>query len=280
MLARGWTQSVVRAALIAGLSLFGATSSGSAQTVPSTTDTPTPVVATDTPTPAAPVSTDTPAPAAALVADTPTAAPSPTVTPTVFSSGVPCAADDPSAERVQRTERHGDDEDGVGDRDELRTGNGHNEVVVHNCTDDRLRVRAAIQLNTIPGHVVTPLNEAFAESSCVHCQTLAVALQIDLYSAERATDVEPQNFAVAINSSCTGCITVARAIQYVQGVDEPRDVSEDISTTVNDLANELAAIQSDPSITLAEAESRLNAVIVRFNTLGGSLGDQREERDD
>jgi hypothetical protein len=227
---------------------------------------------TDTPTPVPP--------ADPVVTDTPIPAPTPTVTPTVFSSGVPCATDAPAAERVQRSERRGEDEDGVGDRDEFRTGNGTNEVVVHNCTDNRLRVRAAIQLNTIPGRVVTPLNEAYAEGSCLHCQTLAVALQIDLYSAERATDIEPGNFAVAINTGCTGCVTVARAIQYVQGVDEPGDVSEDISSTVNALSNELTAIQSDPSVTLPEAESRLNAVIARFNALGGSLLEQRDERDD
>jgi len=29
-----------------------------------------------------------------------------------------------------------------------------------------------------------------------------------------------------------------------------------------------------------EAETRLNAIIVRFNALGGSVGDQREERGD
>jgi hypothetical protein len=307
MIATRWSRRAACAALIVGLSVMGAATSGSAQTVPSPTDTPTPVpagapaVTTDTPTPVPPAApavttdtptpvpavdpavTDTPTPVAAVdpvVTDTPIPAPTPTVTPTVFSSGVPCATDAPAAERVQRSERRGEDEDGVGDRDEFRTGNGTNEVVVHNCTDNRLRVRAAIQLNTIPGRVVTPLNEAYAEGSCLHCQTLAVALQIDLYSAERATDIEPGNFAVAINTGCTGCVTVARAIQYVQGVDEPGDVSEEISSTVNALSNELTAIQSDPSVTLPEAESRLNAVIARFNALGGSLLEQRDERDD
>ena len=288
MTGRGWTRIAPCAALLVGLSLLVSTSSSSAQTAPSVTDTPTPVPAsaavTDTPTPApaSAVVTDTPAPAPAspAITDTPTPAPLPSITPTVFSSGVPCATDDPSAERVRRSERRGDDDEGFDDDDEFRTGNGRNEVILHNCTDNRLRVRAAIQLNTIPGHVVTPLNEAYAEGSCMHCQTLAVALQIDLYSAERATDVEPQNFAVAINTRCTGCVTVARAIQYAQGVDDPDDVSEDISDTVNALDNELTAIQSDPSLTLPEAESRLNSVIARFNALGGSLGDQREERDD
>ena len=297
MTGRGWNRIAPCAALLVGLSLMVSTSSGSAQTAPSpadtstpvpagaaaVTDTPTPVPAspaiTDTPAPASAVSTDTPTPAPA-VTDTPAPAPSPSVTPTVFSSGVPCATDDPSAERVQRSERHGDDDDGSDDDDEFRTGNGRNEVILHNCTDERLRVRAAVQLNTIPGHVVTPLNEAYAEGSCLHCQTLAVALQIDLYSAERATDVEPQNIAVAINTRCTGCVTVARAIQYVQGVDDPDDVSEDIADTISALDHELTAIQSDPSLTLPEAESRLNSVIARFNALGGSLGDQREERDD
>ena len=34
------------------------------------------------------------------------------------------------------------------------------------------------------------------------------------------------------------------------------------------------------AITLPQAEPRLNAVIAHFNALGGSLGDQRQERDD
>ena len=268
MMVTGWTRSVARAALIVGVSLLASTASGSAQTAPFTTPTATP---TFTPAPATP--TDTPAPVP--VAAAPVATPTP-----IFSSGVPCATDDPTTERVRRSERHGDDLDGEGDHDEFRSGNGRNEVILHNCTDNRLRVRAAIQLNTIPGRVVIPLNEAYAEGSCLRCQTLSVALQIDAYSAERARDIEPQNFAVAINTGCTRCVTVALAIQYVQGVDDPQDVSEELGGTVDALSRELTAIQSDRSVTLPEAESRLNAVIARFNTLGGSLSQQREERDD
>ena len=277
MMVSGWTRSIARAALIVCVSLLASSGSGSAQTAPAVpTDTPTPAAAapTDTPTPvppAAPIDSAAPVPVAAA----PVASPTP-----IFSSGVPCATDDPTTERVRRSERHGDDLDGEGDHDEFRTGNGRNEVILHNCTDNRLRVRAAIQLNTIPGRVVIPLNEAYAEGSCLRCQTLSVALQIDAYSAERARDIEPQNFAVAINTGCTRCVTVALAIQYVQGVDDPQDVSEELGGTVDALSRELTAIQSDRSVTLPEAESRLNAVIARFNTLGGSLSQQRQERDD
>lgn len=72
----------------------------------------------------------------------------------------------------------------------------------------------------------------------------------------------------------------ALALPATSLVDNPRDVSHDISDTVEALSDELSAIQSDPSVTLPDAESRLNAVLARFNTLGGSLGDQRDERDD
>jgi len=199
---------------------------------------------------------------------------------------VPCATDDPSNERVQRSERHGieDDQGDQGNRanqdngDEFRTGNGRNEVVLHNCTDDRLRVRAAIQLNTIAGRVVKPLNEAYAEGSCTHCQTLVVALQVDLYD-ERATDIEPQNYAIAINNDCQHCVTVALAIQYAQAEEHPRDVAGDISDTVSSISDTLAAIQRDPTISLADAEASLNVAIARFNELGGALLEQRDERD-
>ncbi|HEV7665243.1 MAG TPA: hypothetical protein VGQ62_17055 [Chloroflexota bacterium] len=256
--------------------LVASTTSGVAQTV----STPTPIATalpTDTPTPAASV---TATPAATLTA-TPAPSVTATPTPTVFNSGVPCATDDPAlANGVQRSERRGSDDQGDGNADEFGSGNGHNEVVLHNCTDSRLRVMASIQLNTIPGRVVAPVNMAYAEGSCLECQTLAVALQIDLYNGARANEVRPENYAFAINTNCTRCMTVARAIQYAQPVDDPHDVPGDVAETVDALDRELRSIQRDPNLGLAEAETRLNAVIQRFNALGGSLGEQRDERDD
>ena len=268
------------AALICAGLAATASSPSLAQTVP--TPTPASPTVTDTPTPtatpAAATSTPTPTPD---VTATPTPAPSVTPTPVVFDSGVPCETDDPvSPFGVRRSDRRGDDEDGRDNHNEFRTGNGRNQVIVHNCTDQRLRVRASIQLNTIPGHVVAPLNEAYAEGSCVDCQTLAIALQIDLYNGERADEVRPENYAFALNTNCTRCVTVARAVQYVQPVDNPRRVPDDVAETVAELDRELRSIERDPHIGLAEAESRLNVVLERFTVLGGSLGEQRDQRDD
>lgn len=79
---------------------------------------------------------------------------------------------------------------------------------------------------------------------------------------------------------CDGGRSERARRQYVQAVDNPDDVSEDIADTVNRLDRELRSIQRDRRISLAEAEERLNGVLERFNELGGSLGDQRDERDD
>jgi hypothetical protein len=200
-----------------------------------------------------------------------------------FVSNVACATDDPHAPGgIRRTERRGDDEDNEGgrDRDEFRTGNGRNVILLHNCTDNQLRVRGNIQLNTIPGRHVDPLNEAYAEGTCTSCQTFAIALQVDLYSGERATEVAPQNLALAVNDHCTGCRTVALAIQYVQPVEDPHEVPDDVADTLNQLEQEMNAVQQDRDISLADAEARLISIVERFGALGGSLGQQRDEKND
>ena len=61
---------------------------------------------------------------------------------------------------------------------------------------------------------------------------------------------------------------------------KPREVSHDISEIIERLSEELTSIQHDPSTTLGQPESRLNNVILRFNALGGSFVDRREERED
>ena len=283
-------RALASAALIGGLLATGPTTSTAQTTDPSATPTATATLTpgpSGSPTTATPTATGTPGAADASTATPTPSAPivsaSPTAVATPFVSNVPCASDDPHAPGgVHREERRGDDEDNQpgNDRDEFHTGNGRNLMVIHNCTDSQLRVRANIQVNTIPGRRVEPLNEAYAEGTCTSCQTLAIALQINLYSAERATTVAPQNYAFAINTSCTGCLTVSRAIQYNQPVDDPHNVPDDVADTVNQLEAELNSVQQDPDIALPDAEARLNDVLQRFVALGGTLGDQRDEKDD
>src|SRR5213082_678531 len=77
-----------------------------------------------------------------------------------------------------------------------------NIVQVKNFEDGRLKVEGRIQLGHEPGPQAGPVNIALAYSSCTDCQTLAVALQINLVN-RNASVITPQNAAVAVNGACT-----------------------------------------------------------------------------
>jgi hypothetical protein len=97
-----------------------------------------------------------------------------------------------------------------------------------------------------------------------------VALQISLVS-NKASRINVQNVAMAINSNCTRCTTVARALQYVFIVDDPKEVRPDISALIKAMDREFRAIHSDRSITLGEAEARINSVIRQYSSLANNL---------
>ena len=157
----------------------------------------------------------------------------------------------------------------------LSGGGAKNLVVLTNRNDDGFTGRGQLQLNLIPGPRVAPVNLARAVASCTDCQTLAVALQINVYE-RGAPQVTPQNAAVAVNISCQDCLTVARSIQYVIPVDDVRDVPPDVRELAREMDRELHELTRDRSLSLAEREARLDAVIGRFRDLAAYL---RQERD-
>lgn len=159
-------------------------------------------------------------------------------------------------------------------------GDFANIVTVTNRTDNRMRVRGNIEVNRILGDEVTPLNQATAYAMCTDCQTFSIALQINLISVHAKT-IRPQNAAIALNYSCTRCVTVARAIQYVVQVEDPREEQSDVSELVRELNRELRAVAREARsgrMTVVQAESRINAVIERFRSLGMSLYEDRNEQ--
>lgn len=153
---------------------------------------------------------------------------------------------------------------------------GKNLVQATNRVDGRLHVAGQVQLNRIPGPTAEPYNLARAYASCTGCQTLAVALQVNLIG-QTPTFVSPKNAAVALNYECTGCHTRARAFQYVLQVDDPTQTPPRVQQLVARMNQELNAIQADQSVTLPEAEARVNAVVAEFQDLAFSLNDQRDE---
>jgi hypothetical protein len=152
-------------------------------------------------------------------------------------------------------------------------------VEVVNRTDGRLRFRGEIDMNRFHQNRVDPVNVAFAYGSCADCQTLAVALQLDLYERD-SNFVAPRNAALSINSGCTRCVTVALALQFVIPVDDLHDVPRSVDRLVKDLDREFREIRSDERLTLAEAEARIDAVIADFIDLTENLDVKRDEAAD
>jgi putative peptide zinc metalloprotease protein len=154
-------------------------------------------------------------------------------------------------------------------------GGARNVVVIENRVDGRLTTRGQVQLNRTPGPTAGPVNLASANTSCIDCQSLAVAFQINLIS-RTASSITPENVATATNAGCTRCYTVARALQYVIQVDDPTQVPPEASRLSQTMNRELTAIQADPTISLDEAEARINAVLAQFVDLAEDLSDQRD----
>lgn len=200
-----------------------------------------------------------------------TATAAPTGTPTVVTTATPQPTGTGAA-TSQATEAT----PAVTFNEEDGGSGGRNEVRVVNKTDRALKVRGRIQLNKIPGATATPSNLAYAYSSCTDCQTIAVALQINLISKQART-IAPQNVALAINERCTRCVTVARAIQYNIQVDNPNEVPGEVQDLIKEMNKTLQEIASDKNLTLPEAESRINAVIAQFQNLTASLNNKRDE---
>jgi putative peptide zinc metalloprotease protein len=166
------------------------------------------------------------------------------------------------------------------DRDGIKIdwdGRGPDNIVqVRNQNDDRRRIRGSIQLNRSTGDAVAPVNSAVAEASCTDCQTIAVALQVNLIGKD-ASLVTPQNTALAVNYKCTRCITVAVALQYVISVDDPREVPRDVDRLIREMDRELREVSKDEKASLNDVVARINAVIDQFRTLAGNLNDKRDE---
>jgi hypothetical protein len=127
------------------------------------------------------------------------------------------------------------------------------------------------------GEEIAPVNLSYAHGSCTDCETLTVALQLNLYQNDAST-VAPQNAAVAINDGCTGCYTVARALQVSLPLDDPREVPHSADRLIREMDRELRDIHRDADrITVEIAEQRIAAVIAEFIDLANEIWDSRDE---
>ncbi|MBV8085607.1 MAG: hypothetical protein JO247_12420 [Chloroflexi bacterium] len=159
-------------------------------------------------------------------------------------------------------------------------GGGMSNIVrVINQRDAAVRADGRVQDKRLHGKDANPVNQAFAYSSCLNCQTYSVALQI-VVTKQGASPSQPVNEALAVNYHCTGCTTVARALQYVIPEPDPDNVPDHVQRLAAQWDRQLRSIQSTPGITPAQAEAQINSVIGQFQDLAQNLSDKRSETTD
>jgi hypothetical protein len=155
--------------------------------------------------------------------------------------------------------------------EEFPDGKPVNQVIADNSDDKRFLARASIKFRKLKGDDIGPVNIAFAQGQCTDCQTIAVAVQVIVYKRQPgASNIHPQNVALAANVGCTRCVTVARAIQYVIPVDDFDDVPDNVKRLVHRLDQELhffEKMRSIDELTSDEASARLQRAVDEFTEL-------------
>jgi putative peptide zinc metalloprotease protein len=92
-----------------------------------------------------------------------------------------------------------------------------NSAVAVNTKDGSSLFKLAFSIKQVGGEVVDQTNAAVAYSNCTECQTVAIAIQVLIVTAENPDVVTPTNLAIAVNENCDTCTTMALAYQFVVG---------------------------------------------------------------
>jgi putative peptide zinc metalloprotease protein len=116
----------------------------------------------------------------------------------------------------------------------------NNYVYVYNTTDNALRSRAGATVAHAPGNTVANQNIAYAKASCTGCRTVAVAVQVVIVEGA-GTDFRPANAAVALNENCTSCQTFAFARQFVLSPHHQVSISEQTQRQVNSIQQQMSS---------------------------------------
>ena len=156
-------------------------------------------------------------------------------------------------------------------------GGGANIVQVINRADEKFKMDGKVKLDQINGPNAAPKNEALAWGTCTNCQTLAVALEINLI--KRANNVQPSNVAVALNYKCTNCQTHAIAYQYNITVEDPSLIPDNVKKLVQQMNDEIKDIKAS-GVSYQQALDAVRNVVGQFSELGQYLTTSQDHATD
>jgi hypothetical protein len=144
-------------------------------------------------------------------------------------------------------------------------GGPNNVVLATTSGEGTVAMRSALQVESTGTNDLTSANVARAYShDCTGCRTIAVALQGVLVTGN-PRNASPQNVALAVNERCSSCTTYAFAFQYVVSTGGPAHLSPAGQRAVGDLRRE-AAETARSDLPLADIDARLQDIGARLKS--------------
>ena len=140
-----------------------------------------------------------------------------------------------------------------------------NAAVAINTTDGKTVYRIAIHVTRNNSQVVTNTNIAFAYSTCTGCNTVAIAFQMVLETAD-PTVVAPRNIAIAENFDCANCTTVAEATQVAIMTDGQAHFTAAGNQMLASIRHDLEALRHE-SLTLDQLVAQVQTDTNEFTCL-------------
>jgi putative peptide zinc metalloprotease protein len=147
-------------------------------------------------------------------------------------------------------------------------GNGSpvNTAIAENTKDGSSVFKLAFDVRTITdASTVAPGNAAIAIASCSNCQTVAIAVQI-VFVIGSPTVFAPENAAVAVNSGCSFCDTLATAYQFVVQSSVPVRLTNDGRHQLHDIYKALKDLE-DSGLTALEIQAKVDELMKQLATV-------------
>lgn len=145
-------------------------------------------------------------------------------------------------------------------------GNGDDNVAVAVNTKDGSEVYALrLKVVMTDKDTVDAGNAAVAAASCTDCTTVAVAIEGVLVTGDVET-VVPVNVALAMNTECSNCQTLAAAYQYVTSTDGRVRITGEGRRTIAALRQQLNTLRTQ-DLPIAQIAAEVDRIAGEFYTV-------------
>jgi len=157
----------------------------------------------------------------------------------------------------------------LADSDGPGNGSPVNTAVVENTKDGSSLFRLAFQVRSITNAAtVAPGNVAIALASCTDCQTVAIAVQV-VFFVGSPTTFTPENGAVAVNTDCSYCDTLATAYQFIVQSSVPVRLTAEGKHDLHDVRKALADLNGS-GLTGAEMQTQVDQLMDQLASVLGT----------